>query len=236
MNFGHVVGDRFNLVVDFAAGTAKVGFLCRRICVALALVQPSLTLTLCHLLQEPFDLRVLHGIMMSVCWGFLVIVSVLLARFGKGLGHCWYLTHAIVNATVILVTIAAAVIGIVHVEKDFAQDDLWARFHGILGMVVTVVTVFQAAAGWWADRKYDEDRDSVPIWPDRCHCVTGFVILVLAYGVMYLGVQAFGIAAPGGKEWMFGVLAASGGVSIVVFLILSCIRCRKNKDDSLEMY
>jgi hypothetical protein len=67
------------------------------------------------------SLIISHGILMTFGWAFCIFIGMFIARFGKHLGHVWFITHVTLNTIGVVCVFIAFVIAIVMSQQDFRQ-------------------------------------------------------------------------------------------------------------------
>jgi hypothetical protein len=142
-------------------------------------------------------LRTWHGIVMFVSWAVLIVIGSIIARFFKNIGKAWFWAHVGLNSIGVLAFIAAFVLIIIatdieqvtHFVRDpSASGSTSYMAHAWIGIIAMVFGVVQPGIGWWADRKYDPNRPSIPIWPDMVHWWIGRAAVLLALLNIYIGI------------------------------------------------
>jgi DOMON domain/Eukaryotic cytochrome b561 len=136
------------------------------------------------------DLKTVHAVLMTLAWGVFVTIAWFLARFFKSIGHAWFIAHAALMSVAVLVTIVAFIIAVIMVDDDFAQANLAARAHSIIGLITVILSVAQPVIGVLADRMFDPDREKAPIFPDIVHQHLGHLLILLSVVLAALGIVA----------------------------------------------
>lgn len=160
-------------------------------------------------------LRIVHGVLMAVSWGVLSVVSIIIARWFKWVGHTWFILHKSLNIIAILLTLIAFVISLVMV-KPFRQTSSVALTHAIVGLIVVILSVFQGLIGQLADKLYNPNRVTAPLWPDKIHWYCGRFVQLLAIPTIVLGMLAEKID----KIWIY-IFVAWIVLVIVVFIVFA---------------
>ncbi|KAJ1555620.1 hypothetical protein HK405_015555 [Cladochytrium tenue] len=162
------------------------------------------------------QLRLAHGVCMTLAWGVLPPVAVFVARYLKDLlGHAWFVTHATLLGAG---TGALVVAGLALIEYEVTLLGVTPRFvsttHGILGTVLCLALFpAQVLLGVLCDRLWSASRSSIPWW-DQVHWWIGRASLVLVLPTVVLGVQLYG----GSTTWLAAFFTYIG-VVIVSFLV-----------------
>jgi hypothetical protein len=135
-----------------------------------------------HLKPDFFPLIAAHGLLMLTAWGALIPTAVFIARYKRvHLGPRWFLYHAWIMATALVMLIAAAVLAVIACQTHFN------KLHKINGLVLTVVMVGQAVLGWIAHRNRSPRLSDAP-WYNQVHRLVGKILPVLGYANMVLGI------------------------------------------------
>ena len=144
-----------------------------------------------------------HGRIMVLCWGVLLPLGVLAARFFKVMptqnwptqldNKTWWKAHLHGQS----VAIALALVGVALVWRSASGTTLLARWHGYLGWAVTALGVAQAAAGFARGSKGGPSEPTVrgdhyDMTPrrnnfEKAHKSLGYVALFLAIGTVFMG-------------------------------------------------
>jgi len=167
------------------------------------------------LITSPQWYQPTHAILMTISWGFCMLTGMLLARFFKWWGG-WFKLHIAVNTIGMACSIAAFIIAILMVTKNFTQTDPFALVHAYIGLfVVTFGAIGQPILGYLADRLFDPHRDAVPIWPDKIHWWVGRLVMVAGVVNIFLGIEVLGI----GKLYycLFAAWLVILGIIFIVF-------------------
>ena len=144
-----------------------------------------------------------HGRIMVLCWGALLPLGVLAARFFKVLpsqdwptsldNKAWWKAHLHGQAA----AIALALVGVALIWNTAGGATLLARWHGYMGWAVTVLGVLQAAAGFARGSKggplesvirgdhYDMTKRRNTF--ERTHKSLGYAALLLALSTVFMG-------------------------------------------------
>jgi len=154
------------------------------------------------------DLRVVHGIMMFLAWAVLVPCMGFLARYFKNL-KWWFNVHRIVNLIAMLAATAAFGVAIQMTKSGHFNDP-----HKIIGLVVTIIGTAQPIIGFIADKMFNPQRKSIPIFPDKTHWVLGWGSCLLGVVNVLLGLILFDASLE--LKVAYSVYAAI----LVIFLIV----------------
>jgi len=112
-----------------------------------------------------------HGAIMFLVWALAIPITSFIARYLKSqLGHAWFEIHRIVNGVAILLQVAAFVLAVIFVEGLHFDN-----VHKIIGLIVFILGTVQPILGTIADRLFDPNRESAPIFPDKIHWVVGWL-------------------------------------------------------------
>jgi hypothetical protein len=144
-----------------------------------------------------------HGRIMVLCWGVLLPLGVLAARFFKVLpsqnwpvaldNKVWWKAHLHGQAA----AIALALVGVALIWNTAGGLTSMARWHGYLGWAVMALGVLQAAAGFARGSKggplepvmrgdhYDMTRRRDTF--ERTHKSLGYAALLLAMSTVFMG-------------------------------------------------
>jgi len=132
--------------------------------------------------------RLWHGTLMLIAWFALAPALSFTARFLKRLGHSWFLAHR--AAAIVALVMSALGVYVIAVELNVEGGSHLRGYHGKSGAVLLSLSLAQATLGYLADKWYNPDRLSVPLWPDLVHVGLGKVLLVGAAIVEVLGIKA----------------------------------------------
>ncbi|KAI8619422.1 hypothetical protein BC830DRAFT_1104166 [Chytriomyces sp. MP71] len=102
-----------------------------------------------------------HGILMFLAWGVLPYATIFIARYLKGIGHAWFILHAIAGGIAICALTAAGV-ALMAVGIGFKVN---GSVHVVLGSIVVYgLLPLQVLCGIASDRLFDPNREAVPWW------------------------------------------------------------------------
>jgi len=196
--------DRTEAVINFFAGTTTI----------------------------PPNYPLMHGILMFLAWGLFVVGAMFIARYFKSLGKPWFWIHIGSNVLAFVMIIVAFVLIVVYALNSFTTDvGPVAIIHAWVGITVIFAgVVAQPLLGWYADYKWEPDRDSTPVFPDIVHHWTGRLSLFFAFFNMYLGLSNIGAEAYWYvllSIWILGIL-----ILFTVFFFIN--RSKENKN--VEMH
>jgi len=153
-------------------------------------------------------LQLAHGYMMFIGWAIFIPVGSFIARFLKKFPW-WFNVHRILNGFAMLMTTAAFIIGVYMVPTSNQFKDP----HHQLGLAITILGTFQPVLGILADKMFNPDRTSTPIFPDIIHWTFGWSAYLLGYANIILGMRLYG-STP-------GLVTAFGVCSGVVILFIA---------------
>lgn len=91
----------------------------------------------------PTSYRDAHIALMLVAWNVLPLPIVLLARFFKPLGHIWFLLHRGLAIGVVLISLVALALAVLHHELGQRVASHFQSAHAILGLIVILLSIFQ---------------------------------------------------------------------------------------------
>jgi len=140
------------------------------------------------------DMRLTHAILMVLAWMIFAPAGIFIARFGHKYKWWFYVHIAIMVAAAVLCIVGLA-IGIIMTSSDFKQTDRLILIHSFLGLFVTIgACAVQPILGFIADKMYDPNRKSIPVWPDKIHWLIGRYSYVAAainilIGMLYLALH-----------------------------------------------
>lgn len=141
-------------------------------------------------------LPIAHGTLMFVSWSILVPAATFLPRFFKYIGHKWFILHAwVFNLIAVAATIAAFGIILKFIPQGFIIPNPYYESHAWIGLIIIGTSVFQGLVGWLADRKFDPNREKLPIFPDRTHQIIGYSLIALAAINIGLGMNVYGLSS-----------------------------------------
>lgn len=149
---------------------------------------------------------IVHGYLMMISWLILAPFGIFIAAFLKAkLGVWWFRLHALIF-TVAFIAILAA-FGII---VDFKGDSPhFATAHGIIGLVVIILTSGQVLLGVVIDQLWDPERDYIP-WHDKLHWWQGRILYILAAANVIIGFLGLSMTAS----------AIASGVLLALFIVI----------------
>jgi hypothetical protein len=153
-------------------------------------------------------LKLAHGYLMFLGWAIFIPVGSFIARFLKKFPW-WFNVHRILNGFAMLMTTAAFIIGVYMVDKSNQFKDP----HHQLGLAITILGTFQPILGIMADKMFNPDRTSTPIFPDIIHWIFGWSAYLLGYVNIILGMRLYGSTE--------GLVIAFGVCSGVIILFIA---------------
>jgi len=182
---------------------------------------------------RPHDLTALlswHGRVMTVAWGFMIPVGVLIARFYKIMpsqnwpveldNKTWYWTHLGLQqgASVMMA------VGIALILLDGGGGEA-APVHARIGWIIVTICALQLLSGWLrgskggpTDKRPGGDHYDMS-WRrclfERFHKTIGYSLILISWYTVLLGM--WGANAP---VWMWTGILVWWGMLIVVFFIL----------------
>jgi len=129
--------------------------------------------------------EVAHGLLMFFAWALFVPVGTVIARYLKKY-KWWFNVHRLINAFAMMLVLIAFIIAV-----DFSSSHFY-NLHTILGLIVVILGLSQPVIGTVADRWFNPDRESTPIFPDMTHWVIGYISLLAALANIAIGINEYG--------------------------------------------
>jgi hypothetical protein len=134
----------------------------------------------------------LHGLFMGLSWGLLIPLGTYVAAFVKGsnskfLEKKWFAIHIITQSLGLLFSLAGFALIVWH------YGHIKSGIHHYLGLSIIVLSIFQVLLGIIAHWRYDPNRKSTPLFPDRVHNINGHVCFLLGLLNCGLGISAMDI-------------------------------------------
>jgi hypothetical protein len=130
------------------------------------------------------SLRLAHGALMFICWSIIVPIANFIARYLKRYTW-WFNVHRILNGGAMIFMIIGFAIAIAMTTLHFDTG------HKILGLIIVILGVAQPVLGTIADKLYDPDRPSTPIFPDKFHWFIGWITLLLGLINVAIGINVY---------------------------------------------
>lgn len=130
-----------------------------------------------------------HASLMAVSWLVAAPVGAFIARYGKPLGHVWFLAHRSISSVAIVASIVGLVLSFLNVQA-LAAGHL-ATPHAVVGALVTLLAVVQGVLGSVADRLWTKARTRTPVFPDQLHWWLGRLLLAAGGVNVVLGVNLY---------------------------------------------
>jgi len=170
----------------------------------------------------------IHALLMLASWGVFTVIAVFVARFGKiSFGDKWFPIHWGLISTAILCTITAFCLivtqrqeeGLIHFNGD----------HEACGLVTVFLSLVQTCFGYLADKMFNPERKSIPIFPDKIHWWLGRITATFALITIVLG-----LLKNGANLWgpiLFCVFIAA---VYILFIIQQCTRGSVQHSDKPE--
>ena len=172
-----------------------------------------------------------HGRIMVLCWGVLLPLGILAARFFKVMpsqnwptqldNKVWWKAHLHGQSAAIALTL----VGVVLIWNSAGGATLLARWHGYLGWVVTVLGALQAAAGFARGSKggpleptiRGDHYDMTPYRSafEKTHKSLGYAALLLALVTVFLG-----LVVADAPRWMLLAISLWWLLLTVFFVVL----------------
>lgn len=172
-----------------------------------------------------------HGRIMVLCWGVLLPLGVLAARFFKVMpsqnwpaqldNKAWWHAHLHGQSAAIVL----ALVGVALIWNSAGGATVLARWHGYLGWAVTVLGIVQAAAGFARGSKGGPQEtvirgDHYDMTPHRhtfekMHKSLGYAALLLALGTVFMG-----LVVADAPRWMLLAISLWWVVLTVIFVVL----------------
>lgn len=170
----------------------------------------------------------IHGIVMSVCWGVLVDFGVSTARYFKLRGH-YVVSHAVFFAVVALATIPMAVLMVVRNRRDLLYNfevlDWTVQVHFILGVVLIAAVIAQYVVGLLTKSSQERHTSDKGFIKRRLvHRIIGYSTYVLTKLQLVLGWWIY----QGGFWLLVALLLGWYGILAVLHCLLEWLY-RKNK-------
>jgi len=161
--------------------------------------------------------KLAHGVLMGVIWAIAIPITSFIARYLKSqLGHAWFEIHRIVNGIAMLIQLAAFILAVI-----FVQGLHFNNAHKIIGLIVFILGTVQPVLGVIADRLFDPNRESAPIFPDKIHWVIGWLSLLL--GLVNIPLGAFYFPSPQAGLIATAAISAIVGGFLIIFAIQNLI-------------
>lgn len=173
------------------------------------------------------SMRVAHGIMMTLAWGVLAPVGVMLARYAKAAPSkpcgkpLWFQSHRIVQSCAVLLSLIGFGIAIAMVQQ--AGSAHFGSAHGALGLAVVLLGALQPINAVFRPHppKLGEARSATRLAWEIIHRIGGYGAVVGGAVAIFLGLARAGAAA--GLSAAYGVLL---GLLIAAALYREVLRRR----------
>jgi len=155
----------------------------------------------------------IHALLMLASWGIFTVIAVFVARFGKlSFGTRWFPLHWGLNSMAILFTITAFCLIVTQ-----RQEEGLAHFdgdHEACGLITVFLSLVQGFFGYLADKMFNPERKSIPIFPDKVHWWLGRFTALFALITIVLG-----LIKNGANLWGPGIFIAFMVCVIILFII-----------------
>jgi len=155
------------------------------------------------------DLKLIHGSLMFIAWFGIAPFGFFLARFMKSFSW-WFQVHRAIMLVAMATMIAA--FGVIIAET--APGEHFNNAHKIIGLIVVIMGAAQPVIGFLADKLFNPDRKSTPVFPDMVHWSLGWVSITLGMINIILGLILY-------EKTDRGVLIAYcvGAAAVFVFCV-----------------
>lgn len=139
----------------------------------------------------------IHGLTMTICWGLLVDVGVMVARYFRARRY-YVISHAVIFFLVDITTIPMAILMVVlnrdSVFKGYKQMSLSVKLHLLLGVALVATIVFQHLLGGVA--KHKQESSTTParrfLRLKRLHKFLGYLLYFLTKAQLGIGWYVYG--------------------------------------------
>lgn len=160
-----------------------------------------------------------HGIMMFMAWGIFIPIGVFLAAFGKGLGVWWFRLHVFCQVTAFLLTISAFGVIIGYVQNQGSNH--FSEAHSVIGLIIVILVCLTPILGIIADKKWNPERKSTPIFPDLTHWFVSYTAIILAFIAFFLG-----LALASAANFLYILVGIWVAIVCVLYLVLTVKRVK----------
>jgi len=130
------------------------------------------------------DTKLVHGSLMFIAWFFIAPTGFIFARFLKGY-NWWFNAHKISMSLGMIIMICG--FGVIVSEVQNVKSGHFNNAHKIIGLIIVIIGVSQPIIGFLADKFFNPERKSIPIFPDKTHWVLGWVSITLGLINIILG-------------------------------------------------
>jgi hypothetical protein len=166
-------------------------------------------------------LVIAHAVLMTVAWGVLAPLAILIARYSKGKAPTtgpaawWFVNHWRLQVAACCLFVAAFVMGVVATPAG----GHFASFHQIAGLIVVVLGLLQPALGNKFVRPA-KAADGAPasmarrVWEAQ-HMGCGYVALLLSVAVVFTGIRRADAGGPTGTGALAGTIVFAIWVGVV---------------------
>lgn len=173
------------------------------------------------------NLRIAHGSLMAIAFGIFMVFGVVVAVAVPKNQAWWFPAHWASQGFASLLVIISFIIILVYYSQGgiahFTLATPTQGAHGIIGIIVISLVVFQVILGvvadrvWQAEYKKTHEYPSTKVFPDVFHWWTGRGILLLAMINIYLGIAEMQWAWGWYLGWTLAVLIL-GAVLVAAYL------------------
>jgi hypothetical protein len=111
------------------------------------------------------DVYKLHGALMLFAWSISPFIGIFIARFMKTkLGHNWYRLHVFfMGAGTFLVSFVSFILIVLYRSPPhFVGDESITTTHIMMGLLLTILVLFQVILGYISDAMFSEKRKFIP--------------------------------------------------------------------------
>jgi hypothetical protein len=119
---------------------------------------------------------IIHAIFMFLAWGIFPIIAIYIAACMKHIGHKWYQLH---SSIFIFGTGLFSAAGLFMAYGFRAAPTFPTYFHGINGVVISIVAILQGILGYVINSLWNPNRSSIP-WHDNLHRGVGYLLCSFA--------------------------------------------------------
>jgi len=128
---------------------------------------------------------------MTLSWGLLLPVGVIIARYGKRLEHTWFLIHRAIQLIGLTMAIIGYFIGLLKIGTGTHLA------HFTVGTVVMILGVFNPINALFRPHpKHDKPKEQKRILWEYLHHWVGRVAIILAIAQIFLGFDILSLAVP----------------------------------------
>jgi hypothetical protein len=128
-----------------------------------------------------------HGALMTTAWAVLATAGIFIARYNKNENKWWFRVHIALFIVSILFIITGFVVAVAAHGWSLHFHDT----HNAIGVVLVVGVFIQPVLGFIADKMFNPNRLSPPVFPDQIHWYIGRVLYIMALFNIYLGLEMF---------------------------------------------